>query len=83
MSRQSTAVARAAAGAEDGCLRAWDCRTSVPALVIPKAHGARIRGLAVAGPAGGEAPGPLPALVATASTDGVVRLWDLRMGASR
>ncbi|KAK9834995.1 hypothetical protein WJX81_002961 [Elliptochloris bilobata] len=65
-------------GGEDGSLNAWDVRSSSPALALPRAHAARIRGVAPAAAPGGGGASALGA----ASSDGVVRLWDLRRAGS-
>lgn len=68
---------------EGGFLSAWDQSSGKEVLSVPKAHAVRIRGVAVPWAAGedgsgGAGPSELPRLVATASTDGEVKLWDLR-----
>lgn len=76
-----------AAGCEDGSLRLWDARCSRPVVEVIRACSTRIKGVAAAsaasaaqGSAGG---GPADApLAATASSDGMVRLWDMRAMAS-
>lgn len=78
-----------AAGCEDGSLRLWDTRCSRPVVEISRAHNSRIKGVAAAGASapgarqggdGDDAAGQIVA--ATASSDGFVRLWDMRMAAS-
>ena len=62
-------------GAEDGSIRLWNTvHGNEPALVIPRAHASRVR--AVIPLSGASADGP--ALVGSASSDGVVRIWDLQ-----
>lgn len=70
---------------EGGFLSAFDQQSGKEALSIPKAHAVRIRGVAVPwaaagedGAAAGAATAALPRLLVTASTDGEVKLWDLR-----
>ncbi len=72
---------------EKGAVAAWDARTGGRVAELREASGARIRGVAVPWgaetPAGGPVDAPpghdaLPRLVATASSDGIVRLWDMR-----
>jgi len=72
-------------GLEGGNIVGYDTRAAphMPALTITKAHPTRVKGLVVpvddaeagcatGGPAGG------PAMLVSASSEGIVRLWDLR-----
>ena len=63
-----------ALGGEDGSLTAWDVRASAPALCLPRAHAARVRGIAPLAAAAGGGAWALGAV----SSDGAVRLWDMR-----
>ena len=68
-------------GGEDGSLTAWDVRANAPALSVARAHAARIRGvapLAAPAPDQGLGSGSGGWAVGAASSDGVVRVWDLR-----
>ena len=83
-------------GGEGRELAAWDTRCPAsPAVVVCDAHATRIRAVAVPWGAGDAttgddaaddaaspclAPGELPLSVATASSDGCIKLWDLRSG---
>lgn len=76
-----------AAGCEDGSLRLWDARCSRPVVEVIRACSTRIKGVAAAsaesaaqGSGGGSLADTL--LAATASSDGLVRLWDMRAVAS-
>ena len=67
----------------------WDVRSGQSLLAIPEAHTTRIRGIAVPwtpldGDADAQAAGPttLPVLVATAGSDGLIKLWDTRHSAA-
>ncbi len=63
-------------GGEDGSLRTLDLRTDGVQSTL-KAHGTRVRGVAALSP--GDASDSEPAhQVASAATDGFIRLWDLR-----
>eukprot|EP00873_Tetraselmis_striata_P026041 jgi/Tetstr1/446305/TSEL_033849.t1 len=68
----------AVTGAEDGGLRVWDIATGSLKIEVPRAHGARVRAI-VALPGGATTPDGFPAHLASASTDGVLKLWDVRM----
>jgi len=65
-------------GGEDGSLTAWDLRANAAAFSRPRAHAARIRGVAALGAPAAAGSGGSDWLVGAASSDGVVRLWDLR-----
>jgi WD40 repeat protein len=79
--------AHCAAGCEDGSLRLWDARCSRPVVEVIRACSTRIKGVAAASAASaaqssaGGGPSDAP-LAATASSDGLVRLWDMRAIAS-
>ncbi|XP_031504730.1 uncharacterized protein LOC116267247 [Nymphaea colorata] len=64
-------------GSEDGKLRAWDTTAGTMAYCIDDAHAARVKGLTILG-SKGEGGDP-SYMVATASSDGVVKVWDMRM----
>ncbi len=74
-------------GCEDGSLHVWDTRSGERLMQLPGAHATRIRSLVVvpetdssdsSSQQNGAAGGPKPALrVATAASDGVVRLWNM------
>lgn len=65
-------------GGEDCTLRAWDTISGKLAFTIPSAHSNRIRGLAVLG-SGQTGEADSPCLIASASSDGFVRVWDTRI----
>ncbi|KAG2444218.1 hypothetical protein HYH02_009156 [Chlamydomonas schloesseri] len=61
-------------GLEDGSVRVWDVRTSGVVGGWERAHASRVRGMAILQ----EGPNDLPASLATASSDGTIKLWDSR-----
>ncbi|GFR40822.1 hypothetical protein Agub_g1445, partial [Astrephomene gubernaculifera] len=64
-------------GLEDGSVRVWDVRVREAGGLVggwERAHGSRVRGMA----AMQEGDGPLPTSLATASSDGTIKLWDTR-----
>ncbi|KAF5944817.1 hypothetical protein HYC85_018894 [Camellia sinensis] len=66
-------------GGEDRGIRAWDTISGKLAYSIEDAHSARVKGVVVlAGSDAASADGD-PYLVASASSDGVIRVWDVRM----
>ncbi|XP_047310728.1 p21-activated protein kinase-interacting protein 1-like [Impatiens glandulifera] len=70
-------------GGEDRGIKAWDTSSGKMAYCIEDAHSARVKGIVVL--TGGETAAEdddLPYLIASASSDGVVRVWDVRMTAN-
>ena len=66
-----------AIGCEDGCLQLLDTRSGVIEQRVEKAHSSRIRGVAAIS-ALSQNEGAESACVGSASSDGAVKLWDLR-----
>jgi len=68
-------------GGEDCVVRAWDTRSGKQAWVMENAHTNRIKGVAILGSKSdtGDESGELPHLVASASSDGLLKVWDTRM----
>ncbi|CAG9461491.1 unnamed protein product [Pedinophyceae sp. YPF-701] len=64
-------------GGGDGTIKVWDVRAGAGSAgsVVEGAHKTRIRGIAFPGAL---SPSEPPRVVASGSSDGVVRLWDLR-----
>eukprot|EP00775_Hariotina_reticulata_P009400 gene9400-9564_t len=70
-------------GQDDGTLLLWDtrCSSQQPSAQLTKAHHGRIRALIAVSPGqlpAGGGRGGLPQHIASASSDGVVKLWDVR-----
>nr|GMC64401.1 P21-activated protein kinase-interacting protein 1-like [Ipomoea batatas] len=63
-------------GGEDRNITAWDTKSGKVAYNIDDAHSARVKGILVLSDNDEE----YPYLVASASSDGNIRVWDLRMG---
>nr|GMC67917.1 P21-activated protein kinase-interacting protein 1-like [Ipomoea batatas] len=63
-------------GGEDRNITAWDTKSGKVAYSIDDAHSARVKGILVLSDNDEE----YPYLVASASSDGNIRVWDLRMG---
>ncbi|KGN49418.1 p21-activated protein kinase-interacting protein 1-like [Cucumis sativus] len=69
-------------GGDDRCLTAWDVKSGKVAYTIEEAHPARVRGIVVLTKnSSGAFTDDDPHVVASASTDGVIRVWDVRMTA--
>lgn len=68
-------------GGEDCIVRAWDTRSGELAWSVANAHSNRIKGVAILGAISdsGDDTGELPAMVASASSDGLLKVWDTRM----
>jgi len=64
-------------GCEDGSLQLLDTRTAAIEHSIEKAHSSRIRGVSAV-PALGPSEGAASTFMGSASSDGDVKLWDLR-----
>nr|XP_043626272.1 p21-activated protein kinase-interacting protein 1-like [Erigeron canadensis] len=65
-------------GGEDRNLTAWDTDSGKVAYSIEDAHSARLKGIVVLSKIEGTDEGE-PFLVASASSDGIIRVWDVRM----
>lgn len=69
-------------GGEDRCITAWDVKSGKVAYTIEEAHAARVKGIVVLTKnSSGAFADDDPHVVASASTDGVIRVWDVRMAA--
>ncbi|EPS70459.1 hypothetical protein M569_04298 [Genlisea aurea] len=64
------------AGGEDGSITAWDTSCGKVAFSIEEAHAARIKGIVVLHRKRDD---PSSYIIASASSDGVIRVWDGRM----
>jgi WD40 repeat protein len=62
-------------GVEDGSVKVWDLRTAACVHSMERMHESRVRGLVVVK---GGSEGGMPEVFATASSDGVVKMWDSR-----
>lgn len=66
-------------GGEDRNITAWDTNSGRAAFTIEGAHSSRVKGIVIMNgndeDSGGDA---LPSLVSSASSDGVIRVWDVR-----
>ncbi|XP_061358161.1 uncharacterized protein LOC133302409 isoform X2 [Gastrolobium bilobum] len=68
-------------GGEDRNITAWDINSGKVAYCIEEAHTARVKGIVVLTDSDGATGGDDPYLVASASSDGIIRVWDVRMAA--
>ncbi|PIA45806.1 hypothetical protein AQUCO_01600207v1 [Aquilegia coerulea] len=67
-------------GGEDRNVTAWDTNSGQAAFSLEGAHATRVKGVVfLSGKAGGNEDVDKPYLVASASSDGVIRVWDVRM----
>jgi protein MAK11 len=65
-------------GGEDRNVTAWDTNSGKIAYCVEDAHSARVKGIVVLSKNDGTTDDD-PYLVSSASSDGVIRVWDLRM----
>ncbi|XP_068656131.1 uncharacterized protein [Aristolochia californica] len=66
-------------GGEDRAITVWDTLTGKVACCIENAHSTRVKGLVVLGSRHIGDASEDPYLIASASSDGVIRVWDMRM----
>ncbi|KAF8408846.1 hypothetical protein HHK36_004915 [Tetracentron sinense] len=66
-------------GGEDRNVTAWDTKSGKVAYCIEDAHSARVKGIVVLNRNDGSDDSDDACIVASASSDGVVRVWDVRM----
>lgn len=66
-------------GGEDRNLTAWDTVSGKVAYSIEDAHASRVKGIVVLSKSGNESGDEGPYMVASASSDGMIRIWDMRM----
>lgn len=66
---------------EDRAITAWDTNSGKLAYSIGDAHPSRIKGMVVLTRNDNEGASEDPYLVASASSDGIIRVWDMRMAA--
>lgn len=66
-------------GGEDRSVTAWDTKTGKIAYQIEDAHSTRVKGVVILSKSNGTSGDDDPYLVTSASSDGVIRVWDVRM----
>ncbi|KAL2523723.1 Transducin/WD40 repeat-like superfamily protein [Abeliophyllum distichum] len=66
-------------GGEDRNVTAWDSTSGKVAYSIEDAHAARVKGIVVLSKSCSDSGEEDPYIVASASSDGVIRIWDVRM----
>lgn len=66
-------------GGEDRSITAWDLKTGKAAYCIKDAHSSRVKGLVVLGRQNDVMDSEASYLVASSSSDGIIRVWDVRM----
>ncbi|KAG6416750.1 hypothetical protein SASPL_124188 [Salvia splendens] len=65
-------------GGEDRNISAWDTVSGKLAYSIENAHAARVKGIVVLSKSNADSGTENPYLVASAASDGVIRVWDVR-----
>lgn len=70
------------AGGEDRCITAWDSTTGKIVYSIENAHSTRVKGLFIFKDGNSAETSGKFYFVASASSDGIIRVWDTRMNAS-
>ncbi|RDX63307.1 p21-activated protein kinase-interacting protein 1-like protein, partial [Mucuna pruriens] len=68
-------------GGEDRNITAWDINSGKVAYCLEEAHTTRVKGIAMLTDNDGATGDDDPYLVASASSDGIIRVWDVRMTA--
>lgn len=68
-------------GGEDHSVTAWDTNSGKVAYSIENAHSTRVKGVVVLSKTDNSVTDEDPFLVASASSDGCIRVWDVRMAA--
>ncbi|XP_068323909.1 uncharacterized protein [Pyrus communis] len=66
-------------GGEDRSITAWDTNSGKVAYCIEDAHPTRVKGIVTLTSKAGAEVNEDPYLVASASSDGIIRVWDVRM----
>ena len=66
-------------GGEDRSVSAWDTASGKLAYRIEAAHSARVKGLVVFKNRSGGQTSEESNFIASASSDGIIRIWDVRM----
>ncbi|KAH6773506.1 Transducin/WD40 repeat-like superfamily protein [Perilla frutescens var. hirtella] len=66
-------------GGEDRNITAWDTASGKLAYSIKNAHQARVKGIVVLSKSRADSGEEDPYIVASASSDGIIRVWDARM----
>ncbi|XP_073134084.1 uncharacterized protein [Henckelia pumila] len=66
-------------GGEDRSIKAWDTISGKVAYSIGDAHTARVKGIVVLSKSCDDSGENDPVMVASASSDGIIRIWDVRM----
>lgn len=66
-------------GGEDKNITAWDTKSGKVAYTIEDAHPARVKGIVVLSKNDDASSEEDPYTVASASSDGIIRVWDMRM----
>ncbi|KAK7304704.1 hypothetical protein VNO77_42590 [Canavalia gladiata] len=69
-------------GGEDRNITAWDVKSGKAAYSLEEAHNTRVKGIVVLTDSDGATGDDDPYLLASASSDGIIRVWDVRMAAT-